>query len=195
MEPGETVTAADICRTSARLEELVSGRGATVDVIVTDRAVYLVHRRRPLVADRVTYDEIESVVCNERPEPGDAKEQIIHAMLGPMARLVQIRLWGDRTVGLMPKGGRHAYALFAGELNKRVPDRTVATYEIPLLDDGRGARVTQSRGPGGSIGYNWNFVTDDGVDVTADPVKSKFDARMRELMRAAGDPNVDKLDG
>lgn len=186
MEPGEAVLAADICQTGSDLHQILSGRGPRVHVALSDKALYVVHRGG--VTDRLLLSEISDVDFKERPDPNDLVASVVFAA-DRLARLVTISLWDGRTFGLLPVG-RNAVAMFGPELKARVPDRTVAEHRVEL-GDGRGARVVQLRGKPGSIGFDWDFVADDGVDVYKEPLRTVFDQKMRELMRAAGDPNAD----
>ncbi|UXY24957.1 hypothetical protein N8I84_41735 (plasmid) [Streptomyces cynarae] len=186
MEPGEAVLAVDICQTGSDLLQILSGRGPRVHVALSDRALYLVQRGG--VTDRLPLSEISDVDFKERPDPNDLVAIAVYAA-DRRARLVTISLWDGRTFGFLPVG-RNAVATFGPGLKARVPDRTVAEHRVEL-GDGRGVRVVQLRGRPGSIGFDWDFVTDDGVDVRREPLRTVFDQKMRELMRAAGDPNAD----
>ncbi|KUL24331.1 hypothetical protein [Streptomyces regalis] len=124
----------------------------------------------------------------QRRDPIDLVASAVYAA-DRLARLVKIRLWDGTTVALLPVG-RNTVAAFGPELKARVPDRTVAEHRIEL-GGGQGVRVVQRRGRPGSVGYDWDFVPDDGVDVDRQPLRTVFDQKMRELMREAGDPNAD----
>ncbi|MFI5884887.1 hypothetical protein [Streptomyces sp. NPDC051554] len=186
MEPGETVLEVDICQGGSDLFQILSGRGPRVHVALSDRALYLIQRGGG--TDRLPISEISDVDFKDRPDPNDLVASAVHAA-DRLARLVKVRLWDGTTVALMPLG-RKAVATFGAELKERVPDRTVAEHRIDF-GDGRGLRVFQQRGRPGSVGYDWNFVPDDGVEVHKEPLRALLDQRMRELMRAAGDPNAE----
>ncbi|MER5752621.1 hypothetical protein [Streptomyces sp. NPDC002088] len=186
MEPGEIVLEVDICQGGSDLFQILSGRGPRVHVALSDRALYLI--RRGGGTDRLPVREISDVDFKERPDPADLVASAVYAA-DRLARLVKIRLWDGTTVALMPVG-RNAVALFGPALKVRVPDRTVAEHRIEF-GDGRGVRVLQQRGRPGSVGYDWDFVPDDDVDVDKEPLSALFNQRMRELMRKAGDPNAD----
>jgi hypothetical protein len=190
MEEGEQPIAFDICRSSGDLGELLAYRGTRVDVVVSDRALYLARNGDTHRTDRLLFDDVDRVSYTPPPAPNDTVAGIHYAMLGPMAKLIVVRLWGDKSIALMPYR-RNGHSDVGPELLARVPDRTVATHRIELQQDGRGVTVTQSTGPRGSIGFNWDFTPDDGVDVDSDPLRSEFKKRMHQLMRDAGDPNAD----
>jgi hypothetical protein len=187
MEPGEVVLAVDICQTGSDLLQILSGRGPRVHVAVSDKALYVAHRGG--VTDRLPLGDISDVGFRERPDPGGGFVASTVFATDRLARLVTITLWDGRAYGLMPMG-RNAVAMFGSELKARVPDRTVAEHRVEL-GDGRGVRVIQLRGRPGGIGFDWDFVADDGVDVGKEPLRTVFDQKIRELMRAAGDPNAD----
>lgn len=186
MELGETVLEVDICQGGSDLFQILSGRGPRVHVVLSDRALYLIQRGGG--TDRLPVSEISDVDFKERPDPADPVASAVYAA-DRLARLVKIRVWDGTTVALLPVG-RRAAALFGPALKARVPDRTVAEHRIDF-GDGRGVRVVQQRGRPGSVGYDWDFVPDDGVDVDKEPLRALFDQKMRELMREAGDPNAD----
>ncbi|MFF2367835.1 hypothetical protein ACFVU0_34685 [Streptomyces sp. NPDC058122] len=191
MEHGERLIAFDICRTSSDLGDLFRSRGVRVDVVVSDRALYLVRNGDTHAVNRLPFDDIARVGYTPPPAPGDLAAGIQYAMLGPMAKLIVIHLWDNNSLAFMPyqRNGRSAVA---SELQARVPDRTVATHRIELLQDGRGVTVTQSTGPNGSIGFNWDFTPDDGINVDSGALRGEFSKRMYQLMRDAGDLNAEK---
>lgn len=186
MELGETVLEVDTCQGGSDLFQILSGRGPRVHVALSDRALYLIQRGGG--TDRLPDSDISDVNFKERPDHADLVASAAYAA-DRLARLVKIRLWDGTTVALMPVG-RNAVATFGPALKARVPDRTVAEHRIDF-GDGRGVRVVQQRGRPGSVGYDWDFVPDDGVDVDEEPLRALFDQKMRELMHDAGDPNAD----
>ncbi|MFG2419655.1 hypothetical protein ACGFWD_11465 [Streptomyces sp. NPDC048448] len=190
MEQGEQLIAFDICRTSNDLGQLLSRRGIRVDVVVSDRALYLVPNGDSRLFDRFAFDDIDRIGYTPPPAPNDVSAALQYAMLGPMAKIIMLHLWGDRAIALMPYQ-RNGRSEVGPELLTRVPDRTVATHRIELLQGGLGVTVTQSTGRQGTVGFNWNFTPDDGVDVHSEPLSREFKKRMYELMRDAGDPNAD----
>ncbi|MFJ5843055.1 hypothetical protein ACIQGO_41140 [Streptomyces shenzhenensis] len=191
MEQNEQLIAFDICRTSSDLGELFRNRGIRVDVVVSDQALYLVRNGDTRTVDRLLFDDIARVGYTPPPSPDDMAASLQYAMLGPMAKLIVVHLWGNSSFAFMPYQ-RNGRSEVGPELLSRVPDRTVATHRIELLPDGRGVTVIQSTGPRGSIGFNWDFTPDDGVDVDGEPLSSEFKKRMNQLMRDAGDPNAEK---
>ncbi|MFF0794895.1 hypothetical protein [Streptomyces spiralis] len=188
METGETVLAVDICQSGSDPVQILAGQAKRVHVALSEKALYLVQRGGH--TDRIPLSEISDVVFQERPDPGDLVASAAYAM-DRLSRFVTIRLWNGTTGALLPVG-RRAVATFGAELKARVPDRTVAEHRIEL-GGGRGVRVVQRRGRPGSVGYDWHFAPDEGVDVHKDPSRTVFDQKMRELMREAGDPNADAL--
>ncbi|MFC4465261.1 hypothetical protein ACFPH6_12040 [Streptomyces xiangluensis] len=186
MESGETVLAADICQSATDPVQILSGHGKRVHVVLSYKALYLVQRGGH--TDRLPLSEISDVVFRERPDPNDLLASAAYAM-DRLSRFVTIRLWNGTTGALLPVG-RRAVAMFGPELKSRVPERTVAEHRIDLGNE-KGVKVVQRRSRPGSVGYDWHFAPDDGVDVDKEPVRTLFDQRMRQLMREAGDPNED----
>lgn len=190
MEPGEQLLAFDICRTDPQIDEVLNGGGARVDVVLSDRAVYVVNGGDAQAMNRIPFDDIHSCAFTRLPAPGDLEASLHYAVIGALARVFVVHLWDENSFAFMPHQ-RNGLSVVAPELSARIPDRTVATHRIALLPDGRGVTVTQSSGPPGSAGFDWNFTTDGGVDVEDENISGPFKRRMYQLMRDAGDPNAD----
>ena len=174
MRPGEQVVTFDICRSSSDFGVLMRGRGERVDAVLSDQAVYLVQRRG--VTDRLAFDQIMEVIWVE-----PSSDPLAALAVGEnLAKLVEIRLWDDRRIALVPMGKPTD---FSRRLHGSV-NHLVATHHVVLMGGGRGGNVRQWLNPRHPDAFVWDFIPDEGVDASRGLPREALQRRIRQLTEA-----------
>ncbi|MCD0453731.1 hypothetical protein LO762_31770 [Actinocorallia sp. API 0066] len=186
MEAGEALISYDICRTSGDLAMILAGRGERVDVLLSDRAIYLALKGNSKRLSRIRITDLADIVFTPEPAGDDFAERFAYTANGTLSRLVVLTLLTGEKAALLPMGRQSA--MFGPDLVRLFDALVVAEHRI-IFQDGLGVTVTQRQGSNPDTNdFTWNYSCDEGIDINVEPWRSEFDDRMRQLMTNVGDP-------
>ena len=157
MHAGEVILEFDICE--------LGGRGRA-DLLLSDRALYLIAGGRADLAVRLPLEDISDVIY--QPENRFYRHVLV------------VKMWDGSAFQFFAKASWRALPSI---LAQRVPDRLVARHRIDLYAGGRGVGVRQLKGREWGT-FEWAYDVDDGVDEQDAVFVRDFDTKMLALIAA-----------
>lgn len=116
LEPGEHVVTTGRCLTASTLDSLLSGKGLPVDVVLSDRAVYLAMPSTP--TGRIPFAKLKGVIREDEPSPSDP---LLALSLPRMFfRAFVLHLCDGRMIARLPPAGSDLVLRLRGSVGRSV---------------------------------------------------------------------------